>query len=82
MLASTIASVATIGVGVGIGVFGVNRAIEAVTGANYVAKTVFRENKPACNTTEAAFNIAGAGKAAFTAHRGVWPWNFGQNLDE
>ncbi|WP_423229849.1 RHS repeat-associated core domain-containing protein [Desnuesiella massiliensis] len=158
---STIVSVAAIGVGVGIGVFGVNRAVEAVTGTNYVAKTVFRGNKTAYNVTEAAFNIAGtgmlsvaanntytrteapaifkgnggwgfkpskniqalysnpnadggpggtfvaynnklsgtkwridwdpahgmhghwgAGKAAFTAHRGIWPWNFGQSLDE
>jgi hypothetical protein len=59
--ASTIASVATIGVGVGIGAFGVNRAVEAVTGTNYVAKTVFGGNETAYEATEATFNIVGSG---------------------
>lgn len=59
--ASTIASIATISVGIVIGVCGVNRAVEAVTGTNYVAKTMFRGNNTAYDATEGALNIVGMG---------------------
>ncbi|GAA0178467.1 hypothetical protein SH2C18_15210 [Clostridium sediminicola] len=61
--AMALTSVATVGayaVAAGVGVFGANRAYEAVSDNNVLRDTVFRGNESAYNTAENFVNIAGA----------------------
>ncbi|TAH64860.1 MAG: RHS repeat protein, partial [Anaerolineaceae bacterium] len=59
--ASTLATAAVVGtyaVAGGVAITGANRAVEAATGKNYVADTVFKGNVGAYNKAEAAISMA------------------------